>query len=62
MSTLCNTTLLEDLVKIEADADYFKILSTDPPPLMNGQCGPPTKTFTHPWYIPLNLINPNYLI
>ena len=49
MSLLCNTTLLGDLVKFETGASYCKILSSDPRPLMNGQCGPPTKKFAHPW-------------
>ena len=39
MFTPCNTTLL-DLVKFKADAGYCKILSTDPRPLLNDQCGP----------------------
>ena len=40
MFTPCNTTLLGDLVKFKADAGYCKILSTDPRPHLNGQCGP----------------------
>ena len=32
----------------------YKITSTGPRPLLNGQCDPPTKSFAHPWPRPLN--------